>query len=73
MTFDWQNVAAALLVVTAAAYLGRQSWLVLARKKSSGCGTCAKCPVEAATSSGQPLVSIEALVRTARVRTARKD
>ena len=66
MTFDWQNAAAALLVLTAGAYLGRQSWLVLARKKSSGCGTCAKCPGDDAPANGQPLMSIAALVKTAR-------
>lgn len=66
MVFDWQNLIAAALVLTACVYLARQSWLVLARKKSSGCGACAKCPSDAATSNGQPLVSIAALVNTAR-------
>jgi hypothetical protein len=66
MTQIWQNLAAAVLVVAACAYLFRQTWLVLARKKSSGCGSCAKCPAETETANGQPIVSIDAVAKSAR-------
>jgi len=65
MMTGWQNLAAMALVAAAGAYLVRQSWLVLARKKSSGCGSCAKCPADAMSSDGTPLVSIDALAPSA--------
>ena len=71
MTSDWQNVATIGLVLAALAYLLRRTWLILARKKSAGCGSCAACPAdsvdkqEPASANGKPLVSIEALVKTA--------
>lgn len=59
MTWTWQDLIALTLVVAAAGYLVRASWRVLARKKSPGCGTCAKCPSTGATDSGTPVVSLE--------------
>ncbi len=71
MTSDWQNLAAIALVAAAVAYLLRQSWLILARKRSAGCGSCAACPADSSTRQDEaaahdkPLVSIDALVKTA--------
>jgi hypothetical protein len=72
MTSDWQNLAAIALVIAALAYLVRQSWQVLARRRSAGCGSCPTCPADSSanhaevSANGKPLMSIDALVKTAR-------
>lgn len=58
MIFDWQNLIAMGLVAGAAGYLGRRSWLALARRKA-GCGACSNCPADALQSAdGKPLVTL---------------
>ncbi len=58
MFFDWQDWTAIGLVAGAAGYLGRRSWLALARRKA-GCGACSNCPAESSQSAdGKPLVTL---------------
>jgi hypothetical protein len=51
-----QDFIAILIVIAAAAFLGRRAWLALAGRKAGACGSCVKCP------SNQPkLVNISDL------------
>jgi hypothetical protein len=42
MTFDWQNLAAAVIVVAAVGFLARWGWRSL--RRAGGCGSCGDCP-----------------------------
>jgi hypothetical protein len=59
MTLDWQTAIAAILVVSAAAYLLRRGWRVFMRR-GTNCGACSNCPADQ-TSAGKPLVMLDAL------------
>jgi hypothetical protein len=61
MTFEWQTAIAAILVVSAAAYLVRRGWRTIAGRRI-GCGTCASCPADQ-NPSGKPLVTLDALTK----------
>jgi hypothetical protein len=39
-----QDFIAILIVIAAAAFLGRRAWLALARRKAGACGSCVSCP-----------------------------
>jgi hypothetical protein len=61
MTFDWQTAIAAILVISAAAYLVRRGSRTIAGRRI-GCGACASCPADQ-NSSGKPLVMLDALTK----------
>lgn len=72
---DPQSAAAGLIVLVAMGYLVRRVWLSVRRQRLGGCGKCSTCPVEAngnttggamETDAGRPLVTLEALARSAR-------
>jgi hypothetical protein len=51
-----QDFIAILIVIAAAAFLGRRAWLALVRGRAGACGSCVSCP------SNQPtLVNIPGL------------
>jgi hypothetical protein len=59
MIVNWQDLLAMGLVLTAAVYIGRRAWLVVANRGKAGCGTgCEKCPT--AKPAATKLVQIEA-------------
>ena len=60
MNVAWQDVAALGLVIVAGGYLTRRLYL-LARRRTSGCGSCAACPADA-NPEEKVMVSIESLV-----------
>lgn len=50
MPVDWQNLVVGILVLAACAYLARQAWLVVRRKRAGNCGGgCTKCESDAPT------------------------
>lgn len=58
MTFDWQAVAAPVIVFTAIAYL---AWALVGKRyrkakpgASSGCGSCGSCPSGGDASRNEP-------------------
>jgi hypothetical protein len=57
---NWQDAVSLIIVAVAAAYLGRQAWLMIARKKVGGCGSgCGSCPGGSGRAAdGKPLVMI---------------
>ena len=58
MVFNWQDAIALGTVAAAAAYLWRHVRRIGSRKKATGCGSCADCPMQ---NQDEPLVSIDAL------------
>jgi hypothetical protein len=57
MTSYWQEIIVAAIVLAAVAYLARQLWRVVSRKRAGGCGAaCGNCPT---ASEGPPLVSLD--------------
>ncbi|MCH8921824.1 MAG: hypothetical protein IIA67_01610 [Planctomycetes bacterium] len=60
MNASWQDFAAIGLVIVAGVFLARRLYR-FARHRSSGCGSCAACPVDADPKE-KTLVSIESLV-----------
>ena len=64
MTGNWQEIIAGTVVLVALAYLARQLWRVLVRKRAGGCGaSCGQCT--AGPTESPPLVSLEAPQRQA--------
>lgn len=41
---DWQLAASLGIVGLAGGYLARRGWLLFARKKNGGCGSCSSTP-----------------------------
>lgn len=66
MNIDWQDTTVAVLLILAGGYLAYRSWLVMANKKSGGCGSgCSSCD-EGSTVGGEnkrPFVSLEQLTQ----------
>ncbi len=62
--FDWQLVVAWGLIALAAMMVFRHAWLMLQRTgKSTGCGSCGKCPANKSSGEGNlpnsgPLVQL---------------
>ena len=56
MTITWQDLATALIVLLAAAYVARYAIRLVKRKGLPGCGCCTKCPTEP---SEKALVSLD--------------
>jgi hypothetical protein len=54
---NWQDYIALGIVAVAAAYLARRAWLVVARRKSAGCGGCGTCAA-GSTGDAKKLVTI---------------
>jgi hypothetical protein len=44
MAVDWQEVAAAAIVLAALLYLAQRLCAILTRRRAAGCGSCAACP-----------------------------
>lgn len=66
MTFDWQSVIALALVASAAAYILRRVWIVIARRQQARCASgCATCPADSQIPSSS-VVGIEALQQSAK-------
>ncbi len=67
MNIDWQNATVAALVILAGGYLAYRGWLVVAHKKSGGCGSgCSTC-YEGPTDDGEnkrPFVPLEQLTQS---------
>jgi hypothetical protein len=63
MTFDWQNVAALAIVLTAAVYLIRRAWRTVAKKRAGGCGACGSCPAGSADATAKTLVQLQPLAK----------
>ena len=58
MTAIWQEIVTGAIVLAAVAYLARQLWLLLGRKRTGGCGaSCGQCTTSPA--EDRPLVSLE--------------
>jgi hypothetical protein len=66
MVWNWQDLVTFALVAVAAGYLLRASWMVLARKKSPGCGTCAKCPSVGSNEPAKQVVTLDLMARPSR-------
>jgi hypothetical protein len=66
MSFEWQNLMALALVVSAVGYLARRGWQTFARKGSSSCGGCGDCP-SAAEASPVQIVAVDSLRQSAAV------
>lgn len=66
MNIDWQNATVGALVILAVGYIAYRGWLVVVRKKSSGCGSgCSSCdekPVGGETR--RPFVPIDNLTNS---------
>jgi len=58
MTFDWQNLAALAIVLSAVAYLVRRTWRTVAKKRAGGCGACGSCPAGTESATAKPLVQL---------------
>lgn len=65
MNTDWQQIVVVVAVAAAAMYLGRRAWVMIARKRGAGCGSCSNCPTET-TPEGNQMVGIESLKATGR-------
>jgi attachment p12 family protein len=63
MSWDWQDFVAIAIALTAAGYLGRQAWRLMARKSGGSCGGCGTCSSNA---SQAPLVPVEGVGRIER-------
>jgi hypothetical protein len=63
MTFDWQNVAALAIVLTAAVYLVRRVWKSVAKKRAGGCGACGSCPGGSSSPAGKTLVQLKTVAK----------
>lgn len=59
MGFDWQDLAAGVIVLAAAVYLFRRFVGPGKNRRSLGCSSCAKCPA----SQPQQLVSLDSPAR----------
>ncbi len=56
--FDWQLVVALGLIALAAMMVVRHAWLTLQRTgKSTGCGSCSKCPTNMSSGEGNSTIS----------------
>jgi hypothetical protein len=58
MTFDWQNLTALAILLTAATYLVRRAWRTLVKKRAGGCGACGSCPAGTENPAAKPLVQL---------------
>jgi hypothetical protein len=68
MPIGWQDILALTVVSAATGYLVRQAWLVVRRRKAGACGGgCPTCPSGKPLPEG-PIVTIDALERSARQR-----
>ena len=64
MSTDWQDLAAAIVVLTSISYLGYRIWQLVARHKAVGCGSsCRSCDAKSAAESDskKPFVSVDDL------------
>ena len=64
MKFDWQTIAAALVVLAAAAYVARRAWARLrsmraGAKSAVDCGSCGEGDAKPRPTAPQPTVLVQ--------------
>jgi len=67
---DTQQLLTLIVVIAAAGYLVRRTWLLLSGRRTGSCGSCSGCaaPADGERLSGKPLIPLDTLELSAKRR-----